>query len=287
MTTTTTNIVIPPKQTWFSKTWIGRILHKNAHSGNDSTGSLFGGGNIKTKKMADALNTPYFNSLANDTVKKATIASIVSELNKDGITSPYTIAAFLAIISKESDFKLVRENLNYTSAALQKVFGLDAATADRLASITDGTKQEQIANTVYMPPHNTQLGNTQPGDGWTFRGAGWNQLTGRGNAKKVGAKIGVDLESDFDKLNTPQVATDALLAFFKDGLAALKANGSLAKYYNNTTGDINGFPSEADATAAFYNVNAGTGQTQAFLLKDVTGGRALAMGRSSGFLNYV
>lgn len=282
-----TNTATTPHKTWLSKTWLGRIFHKNGNSNSSPSGALFGGGNTKTKKMADALNTPYFNSLTNDAVKKATIASIVSELKKDGITSPYTIAAFLAIISKESDFRLVRENLNYTSAALQKVFGLDKATADRLTAITDGTKQEQIANTVYMPPHNTQLGNTQAGDGWNFRGAGWNQLTGRGNAVKVGQKIGVDLVGNFDKLSTPQVATDALLAFFKDGLADLKASGSLAKNYNNTTGDINGFPSEADATAAFYNVNAGTGQTQSFLLKDVTGGRALAMGRSSGFLDYV
>ena len=43
------------------------------------------------------------------------------------------------------------------------------------------------------------LGNTQPGDGYRFRGRGLSMLTGRRNYDKAGKKIGVDLVADPDK----------------------------------------------------------------------------------------
>jgi len=39
----------------------------------------------------------------------------------------------------------------------------------------------------------SMLGNTQPGDGYLFRGRGYVQLTGRTNYAKAGAKLGLDL----------------------------------------------------------------------------------------------
>lgn len=47
-----------------------------------------------------------------------------------------------------------------------------------------------------------QLGNTEPGDGYKFRGAGLVQQTGRGNAIRTGAKLGLDL------VNHPELMMD-------------------------------------------------------------------------------
>lgn len=49
------------------------------------------------------------------------------------------------------------------------------------------------------------LGNTQPGDGRRYKGRGPIQLTGRANYRRVGRKIGIDLESHPDMVSHPSV----------------------------------------------------------------------------------
>lgn len=81
--------------------------------------------------------------------------SILSAANKFGIDSPLRQAHWLAQIAHESGrFKYVRE-------------------------IWGPTPQQA----KYEPPHELakKLGNTQPGDGFKFRGRGFIQITGRFN----------------------------------------------------------------------------------------------------------
>jgi predicted chitinase len=237
-------------------------------------------------------NEAYFKTLEGSGTMLANARLLLKEMIAQGITSPFSQAGLLAVVSKESNFIYKRENLNYDSAGLQRVFGLSKEVAEKIAH-----KPEEIANTVYMPPHNTQLGNTAAGDGWKFRGGGPNQITGRSAFEKYGKEIGVDLVSDPDKIDEPEIAAKACVDFFKDGMNALMKSSILlkdgktkiphSKFYNNPTGNINGFANEMDAAAAFYNINAGAGQTEKFLLADVTGGRALCMARATGFLHFI
>ena len=247
---------------------------------------------------AKSFNQQYFKTLSSNGTMYANSKSFLDEMINEGINNIYTQAGMMAVVSKESNFILKRENLDYTSDQLIKVFDLPIDVAKNIAH-----KPELIANTVYMPPHNKQLGNTSPGDGWLFRGGSYNQITGRYAYDKYGKKIGVDLVSNPDKINDPIVAAKVTIAFFKDGLNMLKTapykiinpdgtiqkqgSNRLADLYNNPTGDINGFKNEMDAAAAFYNVNAGAGQTIKFLMADVTGGRALCMARANGFVAYI
>lgn len=53
------------------------------------------------------------------------------------------------------------------------------------------------------------LGNTEPGDGYRFRGRGF-QITGRKNYTRIGKAIGRDLVNDPELVNDPYVAFDAM-----------------------------------------------------------------------------
>ena len=247
---------------------------------------------------AKSFNLQYFKTLSGSGTMSANAKSFLDEMINEGVTDIKSQAGMMSVVSKESSFILKREDLNYTEAQLIKVFSLSPDVAKYLAH-----QPEKIANVVYMPPHNTQLGNIKPGDGWAFRGGSYNQITGRSAYDKYGKKIGVDLTSNPDKIDDPSIAAKVTIAFFKDGLNALKnapykilnLDGSiqkkgtnrLADLYNNPTGDVNGFKSEMDAAAAFYNVNAGAGQSIKFLMADVTGGRSLCMARAQGFVAYI
>lgn len=89
------------------------------------------------------------------------------------------VAAFLAQCGHESaGFSVLSENLNYSSDALNKIFGKYFVKAGR-DSVPYHRQPEKIANVIYA----SRMGNgdTASGDGWKYRGRGPIQLTGKDN----------------------------------------------------------------------------------------------------------
>ncbi len=165
----------------------------------------------------------------------------------NSITSRNGVCMLVAQLAHESGgFAVTTENLNYQAAALVPVFGahrIGTATAARLGRTADHpADQEAIANTVYGGEWGrANLGNTEPGDGWRFRGGGLIQLTGRDNYERFAARLGIGAETAAEFVRTPEGAVASALWFWRgNGLLAPASRGDVATCTRIINGGTNG-----------------------------------------------
>ncbi len=95
----------------------------------------------------------------------------------------------------------------------------------------------------YEPPSDLarRLGNTQPGDGFRYRGRGPIQITGRSNYTKYGDLLGVDLVGNPDLAATPQFAFSTAALFWKmNGLNELADVQDFITITKRINGGLNG-----------------------------------------------
>lgn len=156
--------------------------------------------------FADALGLPKADTPANDIAGRidparfaawapkavpGTLPALQAAANAHGFSGA-VLAHWLGQMYVESaGFSVLSESLNYSVEGLLKTFGrhriteADARKYGRTAS--QPANQEALANTLYGGEWGRKnLGNTQPGDGWRFRGSGFKQITGRANTEKSG-----------------------------------------------------------------------------------------------------
>lgn len=171
-----------------------------------------------------------------------------------GVDSPKRIAEFLANVCHETGgFTRLSENLNYSVEGLLKTFGrhrISAADAKRLGrSGARSADQRAIANLVYGGAWGkANLGNTQPNDGWDFRGSGPGQVTGRGNFEKVEKESGLPVVSNPDLLRQADSGMRAALILWqKWGLNEMADRGETTAIRKRWNGGDLGF---ADVKAA-------------------------------------
>jgi putative chitinase len=109
--------------------------------------------------------------------------------------TPLRFVHFVAQITHETGhFRWLSENLNYSDQGLLNTFSKYFPTE---ALAREYARQpERIANRVYA--NRMENGDEASGDGWRYRGRGYIQLTGRENYRKIGDRIGVDLENNPD-----------------------------------------------------------------------------------------
>lgn len=135
--------------------------------------------------------------------------NIIKTMDEFGINTPLREAHFLAQIGTESNgWRSVVESLNYSVAGLL-IFGdrLTAAQREKLGRkpgelALSPARQADIANIVY----GGRYGNTQPGDGWKYRGRGLKQVTFKANYDTCGKALGLDLVNNPDLLLLDQNA---------------------------------------------------------------------------------
>jgi putative chitinase len=135
------------------------------------------------------------------------------------INTANRIAAFMAQCSHESgDFRVLEENLNYSADNLLKTFGRYFGAPPKRNANEYARNPQKIANYVYMDEFRSptsRLGNTQPGDGWKFRGGGIKQLTGRSNFARFGSSIGMTADQAADYVRTKKGAFESACWFWQ------------------------------------------------------------------------
>lgn len=180
--------------------------------------------------------------------------------HKFGLSTDLRLAMFLAQVREEigPEFRVVRENLNYSPTALMKTY---KAFNSRLANEygrSDGKKADQvvIANIAYA----NKLGNGNADsdgdgdmdaddDGWKYRGAGCLQITGKANFAEVQKRCLKYAGKEFDP--------DTLEGFVVFGMAywiwrdcyRAADTGDI----DNVTAIINKYTSSYDSRKEHYN----------------------------------
>lgn len=154
------------------------------------------------------------NSLFSGRLNQAQVDGIEAILDEArGLPLAY-VAYMLATAHGETGARFVpiQENMNYSAARIPEVFSarrLKGRTPQELAG-----NPRLLANTVY----GGMLGNDGPNDGWTYRGHGLVQLTGKDNFRRFGDLIGVDLVAEPLRALELPIAAKALIVGVRDGL---------------------------------------------------------------------
>lgn len=178
----------------------------------------------------------------NNSESDAWYDELVEVLPKYDITTVERVAGFIAQCAHESgDFKSLEENLNYSEKALNSVFGRYFGPGKRNAA-EYARNPEKIANYVYMDEFRSkagQMGNTQPGDGWRFRGRGLKQLTGRNNYTAFAKSVGMTAEEASEYLETKKGAVESACWFWN-------------------TSKLNTIADKCDIVAMTKKINGGT-----------------------------
>jgi putative chitinase len=167
---------------------------------------------------------------------------------KHGITTPQRMAHFLAQAMQETGaFTVLRENMNYSAPRMLEIFGVGhhsarvtATEAARLAH-----HPEDIAERVYglgNPSKARELGSTEPGDGFRYRGNGILQTTGRGNHRRMGLACGVDFEGNPNLVTASEHALKPALQEWTEGNLNIFADSNDIRTITlRINGGLNGF----------------------------------------------
>ncbi len=162
---------------------------------------------------------------------------LLDTFQKYEINTPQRQAAFIGQCAHESgNFKVLQENLNYSAKGLMATWSSrfpDMDTAERYER-----QPEKIANKVYA---RADMGNTDDGDGWKYRGRGVIQLTGKNNYRTCGEALGLDLVVNPDLILEPQYACLSAGWFWnKRGLNTLADANDIETITKRVNGGLHG-----------------------------------------------
>lgn len=159
------------------------------------------------------------------------------------IDSARRITDFLAQSSVETGgFTRLVENLNYRAARIRQVW------PSRFASVAVAEpfahNPQALANKVY----GGRYGNSDPNDGWKYRGRGTKQTTFKDNYAEVQAVTGLQVVANPDLLAQPDDGMLAGCIYWEErGCYALCDAGDFVGLTRRINGGLNGIAERLDA----------------------------------------
>ena len=218
---------------WLSKN--GLTPDGTITSANKSWDLMFGTTIIKEDVIITPVTGLNIEKLKG-TIPDSVISQIPETAKKFNITTNLRLAHFLSQCAHESgNFKAVSENLNYSADGLRKTFGkyFPGNLAESYAK-----QPEKIASRVYG--NRMGNGNESSKDGYTFRGRGYIQLTGKANYTKFTQYIGEDCVSNPDLVATKYPLASAAFFFDSNKLWNICDKGSDDATVTSLTRRVNG-----------------------------------------------
>lgn len=187
-------------------------------------------------------------------IPDSVLAQIPDTAAKFGITTPLRLAHLLGQCAHESaNFKVLKENLNYSADGLKKIFGkyfpgnLNESYA---------RQPQKIANRVYSSRMGN--GNEASGDGFRYAGRGAIQLTGKDNYAAFDKFVDDDIMANPDLVATKYSLMSAAWFFWKNSLWSLCDKGidkaSITLVTKRVNGGHHGLDDRIQKTTKFYEL---------------------------------
>lgn len=191
---------------------------------------------------------------------------VLEKLKKYGIVNPLVQKAILSVVGKESKFNPQVSEISYSktdNSRIRKIFG------NRVKGLSDSElnslKKDPVKfwDRVYGESDPTgasqKLGNTKQGDGYKYRGRGFNGITFKNNYRKYTnllrkSGVNADLVQNPELLTKPEIAAEVNALYFVEQLSNPE---SRKKYGNQNPNDFKDFQT---ALKAVTNANAGWGR---------------------------
>lgn len=173
--------------------------------------------------------------------QKDGISAIIDEWDRRKLSDLRWLAYILATVHRETGGKYqpITESLNYSVEGLKSNFGrhrISVEDAERFGRYEGHrAEQEKIGEVLYGGEWGAKnLGNTERGDGFKFRGRGLVQTTGRRLYRLFGQRLGIDLVANPDRVLEMGLSVTIL---FDGMIEGLNTGKELADYFNDDRAD--------------------------------------------------
>lgn len=203
-----------------------------------------------------------------NSTQKSNFSTIVKKAKDLGIKSNFAIAGLLAIVSKESAFRATTEGSykGTKTGRVREVFGSKRTSKYNDTQLKDYTNSDvdffdlvygYIAKDNGFPTY----GNDNKGDGFRYRGRGFNQLTFKNIYKDRGSDVGLDLVGNPELLEQSDSAASVLVGYYFNAFKGMSndvARSAGITKQSSSLATINSISSVESAVDLFYLATSGS-----------------------------